>query len=38
MVTSAKDYFPVAVKASRLDFDKGKFKGLLQVTDNRNFF
>lgn len=38
MVTSAKDYFPIAVKASRLDFDKGKFKGLIQVTDNRNFF
>lgn len=38
MVADAKDYFPVAVKASRLDFDKGQFKGLLQVTDNRNFF
>jgi hypothetical protein len=38
MVADIKDYFPVAVKASRLDFDKGKFKGLLQVTDNRNFF
>ena len=38
MVTSAKDYFPIAVKASRLYFDKGQFKGLLQVTDNRNFF
>jgi hypothetical protein len=38
MVASAKDYFPIAVKASRLDFDKGQFKGLLQVTDNRNFF
>lgn len=38
MVADAKDYFPIAVKASRLDFDKGQFKGLLQVTDNRNFF
>jgi hypothetical protein len=38
MVADIKDYFPVAVKASRLDFDKGKFKGLQQVTDNRNFF
>ena len=38
MVADTKDYFPVAVKASRLDFDKGQFKGLLQVTDNRNFF
>jgi hypothetical protein len=38
MVADTKDFFPVAVKASRLDFDKGQFKGLMQITDNRNFF
>lgn len=30
--------FPIAVKASRLDFDQGKFTGMRLVTDNRNFF
>lgn len=30
--------FPVAVKASRLDFDKGRFNGLGLITDNRNLF
>ena len=32
------DYYPVAVKASRLDFDHGKFKRHCLITDNRNFF
>ena len=30
--------FPIAVKASRIDFDKGRFKGLTLVTDGRDFF
>jgi hypothetical protein len=30
--------FPVAVKANRLDFDKGIFNGSKLVTDNRRFF
>jgi hypothetical protein len=30
--------FPVAVKAHRLDFDKGKFKKSILITDNRRFF
>jgi len=38
MVSSGSSHFPIAVKANRLDFDKGVFKGLKLVTDNRNFF
>lgn len=38
MVSSGNSFFPIAVKANRLDFDKGVFKGLNLVTDNRNFF
>lgn len=38
MVSGGNNYFPVAVKASRVDYDKGRFKGLTTVTDNRNFF
>ncbi|MFW5757660.1 MAG: hypothetical protein ACOCUQ_00610 [Bacteroidota bacterium] len=38
MVSSGSSHFPVAVKANRIDFDKGVFKGLKLVTDNRNFF
>lgn len=30
--------FPIAVKASRLDFDKGRFNGLGLVTDGRDLF
>ena len=30
--------FPIAVKASRLDFDKGRFNGLTLVTDGRDWF
>jgi hypothetical protein len=30
--------FPIAVKASRLDFDKGRFHGLTLVTDGRDLF
>ena len=38
MTTSGTKEFPVAIKASRLDFDQRKFKGMRLVTDNRNFF
>lgn len=38
MVSSGSSFFPIAVKANRIDFDKGVFKGLSLVTDNRNFF
>ncbi|WP_300660967.1 hypothetical protein, partial [Fluviicola sp.] len=38
MVSNANSLFPIAVKASRIQFDKGIFKGLKLVTDNRNFF
>jgi len=38
MVSSGNGYFPIAVKASRIDYDKGHFKKLRLVTDNRNFF
>lgn len=30
--------FPIAIKASRLDFDKGRFAGLSLVTDGRDLF
>ncbi len=30
--------FPIAIKASRLDFDKGRFTGLSLVTDGRDLF
>lgn len=30
--------FPIAVKASRLDFDKGRFAGLNMATDGRDLF
>lgn len=38
MVSTGSNYFPVAVKASRLHFDGGVYKKMVQVTDNRNFF
>lgn len=38
MVSTDTGYFPIAVKANRIDFDKGSFKKLKLVTDNRNFF
>jgi hypothetical protein len=38
MTAETGDYYPIAVKANRLDFDSGKFKNHLLVTDNRNFF
>lgn len=30
--------FPIAIKASRLDFDKGRFAGLSLVTDGKDLF
>ena len=38
MVSSGTGYFPIAVKANRIDFDKSSFEKLILVTDNRNFF
>jgi len=38
MVSSGNSYFPVAVKADRIDFDKGHFVNTNLVTDNRKFF
>jgi hypothetical protein len=38
MVSSGSSFFPIAVQANRIDFDKGVFKGLTLVTDNRNIF
>jgi len=38
MVASSKLYFPVAIKASRIDYDRGKFKKLKQITDSGDTF
>jgi len=38
MVSKGKSFFPVAVKASRIDFYKGHFVNTDLVTDNRRFF
>ncbi len=38
MVSTGNAYFPIAVKASRIDFDKSVFKKLTLITDTRNFF
>ncbi len=38
MSSSLNTFFPVAVKANRLDFDKGKFQRMKLITDNRNFY
>jgi len=38
MVSSGNIFFPVAVKADRIHFKKGIFKGLNLVSDNRNLF
>jgi hypothetical protein len=38
MISSGSTFFPIAAKASRIDYDRGVFKGLTLVTDNRNFF
>ena len=36
--TDSEQFFPVAVKAFRLDYDQNIFKRLTLVTDNRSFF
>ena len=38
MVSSAAVHFPIAVKANRLQYQKGEFTGLRLITDNRNLF
>jgi hypothetical protein len=38
MVSSGGNHFPIAVKASRVDFDRTVFKKLTLVTDDRNIF
>lgn len=38
MVSEGNSEFPVAVQAHRIDWDRGEFKKLTQVTDNRYFF
>lgn len=38
MVSSGGNYFAIAVKANRIDFDKSKFKKLVLITDNGNRF
>lgn len=38
MVSRGGAFFPIAIKANRIDFDKGVFTGLTLVTDDRNFF
>ncbi len=38
MTSAASMHFPVAVKASRIDFDRGVFSGLTLIGDNRNLF
>ncbi len=38
MVSSGEGYFPIAVKANRIDFDKSSFKGLSLITNSGNKF
>ncbi len=38
MTSEGNSFFPVAVKANRIDWDKGEFAGTKLVTDNRFFF
>ena len=38
MVSIGTSYFPIAVKANRIDFDRGSFKKLILITDNRDPF
>lgn len=38
MVASTNGYFPIAIKGSRIDYDRGLFNDLKQITDNRDFF
>jgi hypothetical protein len=38
MVSRGHHYFPIAIKADRIDFDKGHFNNTKLITDNRRFF
>lgn len=38
MISEGNSYFPIAVKANRIDWDNGEFKKMTLVTDNRFFF
>lgn len=38
MISSTELYFPISVKASRIDFDRSRFKKLVLVTDSLNIF
>ncbi|SHI63115.1 gasdermin [Flavobacterium terrae] len=38
MVSGGNNFFPIAVKASRIKFDRSIFKKLTLVTDDRNIF
>ena len=38
MVSKAEIHFPIAVKASRIDFDRSRFQKLILVTDTTNIF
>lgn len=38
MVSNGGGYFPIAVKANRIDFDKGEFKKLVLITDSGSKF
>ncbi|MCL3780710.1 hypothetical protein EMN47_09970 [Prolixibacteraceae bacterium JC049] len=38
MTANTDKYFPIAVKANRIDFDKGVFDRLNLITDNRTLF
>lgn len=38
MVSTGNTFFPVAIKASRIDYDKGSFKKLKLITDTQNIF
>ena len=38
MVSSSSNFFPIAVKADMIDFDKGQFDNTRLVTDNKRLF
>lgn len=38
ITTETGNFYPIAIKASRLNFDHGKYKKQKLVTDNRNLF
>lgn len=38
MTSNAEIHFPVAVKASRIDYDRSRFQKLILITDTQNIF